>query len=204
MQQLELALKDEERTVVLIDGSNIFATAKALNLHIDYKLFRKLFDDRCDLRRMYYYTAILESDKDEDPNPLIPLLDWLSYNGYHMVTKKARQIRIQRGEQEFTKIKGNVDIEIAVEMTQMAERVDHIVLVSGDGDFVRAVQYAQEKACKVSVLSSIKTDPIMIADELRRQSDYFIDLADIAEHIRAKPKVTLGNEIEKEKDNNEG
>lgn len=196
MLQLELALKDHEKTVVLVDGSNLFAAAKILNAQIDYKKFRTLFDNRCDLIRMYYFTAIVQTDKETDPNPLIRLLDWLSYNGYCMITKKAKLFKFKKDGEEFVRTKGNVDIEIALELIKICEKVDHIILASGDGDFLPVVKHAQSKACKVSVLSTLEGSPQIVADELRRQSDYFIDLSDILHEVSAPRREETTTEVD--------
>jgi uncharacterized LabA/DUF88 family protein len=160
----------EERLALLIDGSNLYATARALNMEIDYKALRSFFAKQGRLIRAFYYTAILE---DQEYSPLRPLIDWLDYNGFTLVTKPAKEFTDDQGRR---KIKGNMDIEIAVDMLNIAESIDHIVLFSGDGDFRRLIEAVQRRGVRVSVISSNKTQPSMIADELRRQADQFIDL----------------------------
>jgi uncharacterized LabA/DUF88 family protein len=76
-----------------------------------------------------------------------------------------------------------MDVELAVDVMEMGGHVDHIVLFSGDGDFRRLVEAVQKKGVRVTVVSSIKTQPPMVADELRRQADIFVDLGDLAPHI---------------------
>src|SRR6185436_13969933 len=123
--------------------------------------------------RAYYYTALIE---DREYSPLRPLVDWLDYNGYTLVTKNAKEFTDAMGRR---KIKGNMDIEICVDMMNMSEHVDHIVLFSGDGDFRRLVEAVQRKGRRVSVVSTLRTQPAMVADELRRQADHFIELVEI-------------------------
>ncbi len=160
----------EERLALFIDGSNLYATARALNMEIDYKALRSFFAEQGRLIRAFYYTAILE---DQEYSPLRPLIDWLDYNGFTLVTKPAKEFTDDQGRR---KIKGNMDIEIAVDMLNISENIDHIVLFSGDGDFRRLIEAVQRRGVRVSVISSNKTQPSMIADELRRQADQFIDL----------------------------
>ncbi|MCF6196946.1 MAG: NYN domain-containing protein [Alphaproteobacteria bacterium] len=160
-----------EKLALFIDGSNLFATAKALNFDIDYKRLRGFFAEKGLLLRANYYTALLE---DQEYSPLRPLVDWLDYNGYTLVTKPTKEFTDSRGEK---KIKGNMDMELAIDMMGMADHVDHMVLFSGDGDFRRLVEAVQRKGVRVTVVSSTKTSPPMIADELRRQADNFIELS---------------------------
>jgi len=160
----------EERLALFIDGSNLYATARALNMEIDYKALRSFFSKQSRLVRAFYYTAILE---DQEYSPLRPLIDWLDYNGFTLVTKPVKEFTDEQGRR---KIKGNMDIEIAVDMLNISENIDHIVLFSGDGDFRRLLEAVQRKGVRVTVISSNRTQPSMIADELRRQADQFIDL----------------------------
>jgi uncharacterized LabA/DUF88 family protein len=81
------------------------------------------------------------------------------------------------------KIKGNMDIELAIDVLEMAEHLDHVVLFSGDGDFRRLVEAVQRKGKRVSVVSTIRTSPPMVADELRRQADNFIELDELKSQI---------------------
>jgi uncharacterized LabA/DUF88 family protein len=171
-----IPVRSDEKTAVFIDGANLYATAKALEFDIDYLKLRDYFKQNCRLVRLFYYTALLEIDRGEF-NPLQPLVDWLAYNGFHMVVKKAKEfINPLTG---VRKLKGNMDIELAIDMMQMAKYVDHIVLFSGDGDFRRLVEEVQRDGVKVTVVSSVTTKPPMIADELRRQCDLFVDVNDL-------------------------
>ncbi|MEX0921190.1 MAG: NYN domain-containing protein [Rhodovibrionaceae bacterium] len=175
-----MPLHPDDKTALFIDGANLYATARALNFDIDYKRLYTYFDSRCRLIRAFYYTALIE---DQEYSPIRPLIDWLDYNGYSMVTKPTKEFTDSSGRR---KIKGNMDIELAVDMMEMAERLDHIVLFSGDGDFRSLVDAVQRKAVRVTVISSIKSQPPMIADELRRQADTFIDLANLEQDITRK------------------
>ena len=158
----------EERLAIFIDGANLYATAKALGFDIDYRRLLALFAAKGRLLRAFYYTALME---DQEYSPLRPLVDWLDYNGFTVVTKPAKEFTDHAGRR---RIKGNMDIEVAIDMLEIADRVDHIVLLSGDGDFRRLVESIQRRGVRVSVVSSIKTQPAMISDELRRQADNFI------------------------------
>jgi len=172
----------DERLALYIDGSNLYAAAKALGFDIDYKLLRSEFMRRGKLVRAFYYTALIE---DQEYSPIRPLVDWLDYNGYSMVTKPAKEFVDSMGRR---KVKGNMDIELAVDAMEMAEKIDHMVLFSGDGDFRPLVEAMQRKGVRVSVVSTIRSNPPMIADELRRQADNFIELDELKEVIGRPPR----------------
>ena len=173
-----MLIDSNDRIGLFIDGSNLHAAAKALDFDIDYKSLLKIFRNKGRLVRAYYYTALLE---DDDNSPVRSLVNWLEYNGYTLVTKPAKEFLDTDGRR---KIKGNMDIELAVDLMEMTAHLDHIILFSGDGDFRRLVEATQYKGTKVTVVSTIKSQPPMVADELRRQSDYFIDLKDIQSDIQ--------------------
>ncbi len=166
-----------ERLALFIDGANLYATAKALGFDIDYKRLLALFRTKGQLVRALYYTALAE---DQEYSSIRPLVDWLDYNGYTMVTKPLKEFTDSTGRR---KIKGNMDIELAIDMMEMADKLDHIVLFSGDGDFTTLVEALQRRGRKVSVVSTMSTQPPMIADDLRRQADAFIDLVDLLPEI---------------------
>ncbi|MEL7465890.1 MAG: NYN domain-containing protein [Pseudomonadota bacterium] len=172
----------DERLALFIDGSNLYAAAKALGFDIDYKLLRSEFVRRGKLVRAFYYTALLEN---EEYSPIRPLVDWLDYNGFTMVTKPAKEFIDSMGRR---KVKGNMDIELAVDAMEMADRIDHMVLFSGDGDFRPLVAGIQRKGVRVSVVSTIRSQPPMIADELRRQADNFIELEELKDVIGRPPR----------------
>ena len=166
-----------EKTALFIDGANLYATTKSLGFDIDYKRLLKEFQSRGNLLRAFYYTALIE---DQEYSSIRPLIDWLDYNGYTVVTKPAKEFTDAMGRR---KIKGNMDLELAVDVMELSDHLDHIVLFSGDGDFRPLVQSVQRKGVRVTVISTISTQPPMIADELRRQADVFIDLQDLSEKI---------------------
>jgi uncharacterized LabA/DUF88 family protein len=168
----------QDRLALFIDGANLYSAARALGFDIDYKRLLAQFQNRGRLIRAFYYTALAE---DQDYSPIRPLIDWLDYNGYTMVTKPLKEFTDSYGRR---KVKGDMDIELAIDMMEMAERLDHVVLFSGDGDFRRLVEAVQRKGVRVSVVSTIRTQPPMIADELRRQADTFIELQDLMPHIQ--------------------
>ena len=174
----------QEKMALFIDGSNLYAAARALGFDIDYKRLLPYFQERGRLIRAFYYTALFE---DQEYSPIRPLVDWLDYNGYTMVTKPTKEFTDAEGRR---KIKGNMDIELAIDVMEMAPHLDHIVIFSGDGDFRRLVEAVQRKGVRVTVVSTIVSQPPMIADELRRQADDFIELSDIRDEIgrRSAPK----------------
>jgi uncharacterized LabA/DUF88 family protein len=167
----------EERTALFIDGTNLYAAARALGFEIDYKRLLELFSGKAHLVRAFYYTALLE---DQDYSPIRPLVDWLDYNGYTMVTKPAKEFTDSQGRR---RVRGDMDIELAVDMMEIAEKIDHAVLFSGNGDFRRLVEAVQRRGVRVSVVATVRSPSPMIADDLRRQADVFIDLRDISAQI---------------------
>ena len=176
----------DERLALFIDGSNLYAAAKSLGFDIDYKLLRAEFMRRGKMVRAFYYTALLEND---EYSPIRPLVDWLNYNGFTMVTKPAKEYTDSMGRR---KVKGNMDIELAVDAMELAPFVDHIVIFSGDGDFRPLVEALQRKGVRVSVVSTIRSQPPMISDELRRQADNFIELEELRDENLAERRVHQG------------
>ena len=172
----------DERLALFIDGSNLYAAAKALGFDIDYKLLRMEFIRRGKMLRAFYYTALLEND---EYSPIRPLVDWLHYNGFTMRTKPAKEYTDSQGRR---KVKGNMDIELCVDAMELAPRVDHVVIFSGDGDFRPLVESLQRQGVRVSVVSTIRSQPPMIADELRRQADNFIELDELRDVIGRPPR----------------
>jgi uncharacterized LabA/DUF88 family protein len=171
-----------ERLALFIDGANFFSAAKALGLDIDYRKLLDEFRKRGVLVRAYYYTAIAEN---EEYSPIRPLVDWLDYNGFTLVTKPAREFTDSQGRKRW---RGDMDIEIAVDMLEMAATVDHLVLFSGDGDFRALVEAVQRKGRRVTVVSTMKSQPPMTSDDLRRQADNFVELADLG-NIIGRPQT---------------
>ena len=170
----------DERLVLFIDGVNLYSAAKALEFGIDYKLLRQEFMRRGRLLRAFYYTALFENDEFTSMRPLV---DWLQYNGFTTVTKPMKEYTDSMGRR---KVKGNMHIELAVDAMEIAPRVDHIVLFSGDGDFVPLVASLQRLGVRVSVVSTFRSSSPLISDELRRQADNFIDLKDL-EDVLGRP-----------------
>ncbi len=164
----------DERTALFIDGANLYSASRNLGFDVDYRNLLEYFRKQTRVIRAYYYAAVLET---EEYSPLKPLTDWLAYNGYALVTKAAREFTDSAGRR---RVKGNMDIELAVDMLEMADRIDHAVLFSGDSDFRRLVEAVQRRGVRVSVVSTVRTSPAMVADDLRRQADNFLELSDIA------------------------
>ncbi len=172
-----MAFYPQERLALFIDGPNLYNAAKALGFDIDYKRLLQLFQGKGRLIRAFYYTALAE---DQDYSPIRPLVDWLDYNGFTMVTKPMKEFTDNMGRRRF---RGSMDIELAVDMMDLAPSLDHVVLFSGDGDFRRLVESVQRRGVRVSVVSTIRSQPPMISDELRRQADTFIELQELGAHI---------------------
>ena len=170
-----------EKIALFIDGANLYATSRALGFDIDYRKLLASFQKRGYLLRAYYYTALVE---DQEYSSIRPLIDWLDYNGFKVVTKPAKEFTDSTGRR---KIKGNMDIELAVDALQLVDSVDHYVIFSGDGDFRTLVEALQRRGRKVSVVSTMASQPPMISDDLRRQSDHFIDLMSLKAEIGRDP-----------------
>jgi len=196
-------LDEDDRFAIMIDGANLYQSARALGFDIDYRLLLDTFASCARLVRACYYTALLD---DQEYSPIRPLVDWLDYNGYSVVTKPLKEFTDASGRRKF---KGNMDIELAVDAMEMAENLDHIVLFSGDGDFRRLSEALQRRGLRVTVVSTIKAQPPMIADELRRQADTFLELQQLApfiarEHRAGGPTMAPAPEMDGELDDAEG
>ncbi|GGI33690.1 LabA-like NYN domain-containing protein [Bradyrhizobium guangdongense] len=170
-----------ERIALFIDGPNLYATAKALGFDIDYRRLLSEFQGRGTLLRAFYYTAVIE---DQEYFSIRPLIDWLHYNGYTVVTKATKEFIDASGRR---KVKRNMDIELTVNAMELAEYIDHMVLFSGDGDFRSLVEAVQRRGVRVTVVSTIASQPPMIADELRRQADVFTDLIELQSRLGRDP-----------------
>ena len=183
---------EREKIALFIDGANLYATAKALGFDIDYKRLLQHFQSKGYLLRAFYYTALAE---DQEYSSIRPLIDWLDYNGYKVVTKPVKEFFDSTGRR---KVKGNMDIELAVDAMEMAATIDHMVLFSGDGDFRSLVESIQRRGKKVSVVSTLQTQPPMIADELRRQADHFIDLTALLNQVGRDPAERAARQTERD------
>jgi uncharacterized LabA/DUF88 family protein len=171
----------QSRIALFIDGANLYSTAKTIGFDIDYKRLLKEFQARGELLRAFYYTAIVE---DQEFSSIRPLVDWLDYNGFTVVTKATKEFVDSTGRR---KVKGNMDIELAVDAMELAEHIDEMILFSGDGDFRSLVEAVQRRGVRVTVVSSISSHPPMVADELRRQADVFIDLVTLQAKVGRDP-----------------
>jgi uncharacterized LabA/DUF88 family protein len=176
-----MAFYATDRIALFIDGANLYSASKGLNIELDFKKLLDEFQKRGVLVRAYYYTAIVE---DQDYSPIRPLVDWLDYNGFTVVTKPAKEYTDINGRKRY---RGDMDVDLAVDMMEMSAHCDHVVLFSGDSDFRHLVEAMQRRGVRVTVVSTVKTQPPMASDELRRQADSFVDLADLAA-IVARPR----------------
>ncbi|MBB4372508.1 uncharacterized LabA/DUF88 family protein [Bradyrhizobium sp. cir1] len=176
------------KIALFIDGSNLYATSKALGFDIDYRRLLSEFQSRGTLLRAFYYTTVIE---DQEFSSIRPLIDWLDYNGYTVVTKLTKEfVDATTGRR---KVKGSMDVELAVNAMELADHVDQIVLFSGDGDFRSLVESLQRRGVRVTVVSTLSTQPPMIADDLRRQADVFIDLAELKQKVGRDPIERAGS-----------
>jgi len=190
-----------EKIALFIDGANLYAASKTLGFDIDYRKLLKAFQKRGYLLRAYYYTALVE---DQEYSSIRPLIDWLDYNGYRVITKAAKEFVDASGRR---KVKGNMDIELAIDAMELADTVDHFVIFSGDGDFRSLVEALQRRGRKVSVVSTLATQPAMISDDLRRQADHFIDLVSLKNEVGRAPSERApqsGRDLYEDDDEDEG
>jgi uncharacterized LabA/DUF88 family protein len=171
----------QERLGLFIDGTHLYAISRSLGFDVDYRNLLGFFRRQARLVRASYYTALVEND---DYSPLRPLVDWLGYNGYCVVTRPAREFTDAAGRR---RVRGNVEVELAVDVMTLAPRLDHVVLLAGDGDLRRLIEAVQQQGVRVSAMSTIRSQPAMIADELRRQADQFIEIAELAADIARRP-----------------
>jgi uncharacterized LabA/DUF88 family protein len=159
------------KSALLIDGQSLRHSARALNFEVDFRLLLREFDKRAPVLRAYYYTTVSEQE------PVAPLLDWLEYNGYTIRTKPVREYDDGEGRR---RTKRGMGIELAVDAMEIAKHVETIFLFSGDGNFRSLAEALQRRGVFVVVVSSLRTRPApMVADELRRQADAFLELDDL-------------------------
>ena len=185
-----------EKIALFIDGANLYAASRSLGFDIDYRKLLESFGNKGYLLRAYYYTALVE---DQEYSSIRPLIDWLDYNGYRVVTKPAKEFTDSTGRR---KIKGNMDIELTIDALELSDVVDHYVIFSGDGDFRSLVEALQRRGRKVSIVSTMSSQPPMIADDLRRQADQFIDLMALKAEIGRDPSERPPRRSEVEDDAN--
>jgi uncharacterized LabA/DUF88 family protein len=188
----------QERTALFIDGANLYGAARNLNFDIDYKKLLGLFKEKTQLVRAYYYTVLIE---DQDYSPIRPLVDWLDYNGYTLITKPAKEFTDPSGRR---RIRNSTNVELAIDMLELSDRLDHVVLFSGDGGFRRAIEAVQRRGPRVTVVSTVRTNPPLAADEIRRQADNFVDLSEFRTEIERARNDTAGqNEYENDEEYDE-
>jgi uncharacterized LabA/DUF88 family protein len=171
-----------ERVAFFVDGANFYQTARNLNIDIDYRRMLTSFVGEAYLLRAHYYTAMAD---DQEFSSLRPLIDWLDYNGFQITTKAMREFTDNNGQRR--RVRPSLDVDLTVDAMTLAEKVNHIVLFSGDGNYRALVEALQRKGVKVTVVSSLKTNPSMVSDELRRTADHFLDLADLTERLCRDP-----------------
>lgn len=174
-------MSSSNRIALFVDGPNLYATAKALGFDIDYRRLLVDFGNRGVVVRALYYTAVSE---DQQYLSIRPLIDWLAYNGYTVLTKATKEFIDASGRR---KVKASMDIELVVDAMELTAHIDQMVLFSGDSNFRSLVAAVQRRGVRVTVVSTIATRPPMLADDLRRQADVFIDLRELQPSISRDP-----------------
>ncbi len=182
MTVLDRLIHPDERVALFMDGANLYSAAKSLAFDIDYRKLLDEFRKHGRFIRATYYTALVE---EQDFSPIRPLVDWLDYNGYSVSTKPAKEYTDTNGRRRF---KGDMDVEIVVDMLQAAEHLDHVFLFSGDGDFAAAVEAVKRKGARVTVVSTIKSNPPMASDDIRRAADNFLDMTELMSLVGRPPR----------------
>ena len=162
-----------EKTALFIDGPNLYFTAKNLGFDIDFHRLFAEFNRRGSVLRAYYYATIIE---DPDYHSIRPLTDWLDYNGFAVVAKTVKDLDAGDGRR---KVKGQTGVDLVVDALEIAKYIQNMVLFSGAGDLRALVEAVQRKGVHVTVVSSLRTKRAMIADELRRQANTFLELDDL-------------------------
>ena len=174
----------KNRIAIFIDGANLYSAAKALGFDIDFKRLLSEFQNRGTLLRAFYYTTKFPNSE----SSVRPLVDWLDYNGYSVVTKTAQEVTDIGGRRT---LRGNVAVELAVNAMELARYLEQVFLFSGDGCLRALVEALQSRGVHVTVVSTLSSQPPMIADELRRQADSFLELLDLQPKIGRHPRERL-------------
>ncbi|MEM6710873.1 MAG: NYN domain-containing protein [Pseudomonadota bacterium] len=183
-----------ERVAYFIDGANFYQTARALNIDIDYRRMLSQFAGDAYLVRAHYYTALAD---DQEFSSLRPLIDWLDYNGFHVTTKPMREFTDSNGQRR--RVRPSLDVDLSVDVLTLCPEINHVVLFTGDGNYRSLVEAVQKQGRKVTVVSSLKTTPSMISDDLRRQADHFLDLADLTDRL-GRASADRGSRRERDDD----
>lgn len=171
-------LNVNEPTAVLIDGYNTLSTTKLLKFDIDFRKLLNLFQNKTRLVKIYYFASLRDNPADHDP--MIPVIQWMMYNGYNVISKKMNEFMNIDNIQS----KGNMDVEISVTVLEMVKSVDHIVLFTGDENFRFLIEAVQRMGTRITVCSSMQCQPQIMSDDLRRQADNFIELNNLKSEIQ--------------------
>lgn len=176
------------RFAMIIDGESLQCVLRTIGADIDFRKLLGMFFGRSFLVCAMYYAIT----SDGEPTGRRALLDWLEYNGYRVHEKRGRSSTESVGSRAC---KSGVSLELAVDVLDMAPRIDNLVLFSGDGDLAPAVRAVQRKGICVSAVSTLASKPPLIADRLRRQVDRFFDLRDLMPHLHLQRKESGGQRV---------
>lgn len=167
---------------MLIDGPSIYQICRSLDVEIDYQALRSIFADAGYLVQARYYTTILN---DQLYSPLRPLIDWLSYNGFIVVT---RTMKAGQDSEQCRRLDHGIVVALAVDAIEISSRLDHVILFTGNGDFLRLVQLLQRRTVRTTVVGTVNGPSSMSSDELRRQADTFVDLRALVPFVGRGPR----------------
>jgi uncharacterized LabA/DUF88 family protein len=179
-------LRDDQRTALFIDGPNLFMAAKLLQTQIDYRSLLTHFNENSNLLRASYYSTVVETPGDQYIS-LTPLLDFLDYNGYTVVKKMSREYTDAQGNRKAKN--HTMKVEMTIDMIELAPRLDHVVLFSGDGDLLMLVDTLKRKGVRTTIVSTVHGETPVISDDMRRIGDSFVDLHAVMDII-GKPQTT--------------
>jgi uncharacterized LabA/DUF88 family protein len=171
-----------ERIGLFIDGADLYSIRRLIGLDIDYLKFLDFFRARGRLVRAYYYTTVIYEPQYAR---LRSQFEWMSYNGFYMVTKPAQETTDDFGRRH---LRNRMDVELATDMMEMAPYLDHIMLVSGAGELRPAVAAVQRRGVHVTLISALNARPPLLDPELHRQADTVEDLRSMAPAIARDPQ----------------
>ncbi len=163
------------RIAIFIDGANLFYSAMELGIEINYTKLLQCLTADSKLLRSFFYTGV-DSNNDKQNNFLL----WMRRNGYRVIAKEL--IEFADGSK-----KGNLDVEIAVDMMTLIGCYDTAVLVSGDGDLAYAVNAVSYRGIRIEVVSLRS----MTSDSLINVADAYVDLEEIKDQIKKTPCAAI-------------
>ncbi len=159
-----------KRIGIFIDGSNLYMSTKALGFRVDFTKLLNYYKQQGDVAHAFYFTALPPKDVQ---SPLRKMIDYVDYNGWTVIQKETKSYVNPEGVE---KLKGNMDVEIAVHVSETAPFITNLILFSGDGDFRVLLESVQRRH---GIHCTVVSARSLVADGLRRQANEFVDLASL-------------------------